>query len=74
MNAAMLRDTLSGTPGAVADALALNAGVALNAAGFGDTVEDSVQLAMVSPQPVVRPLPLLNLAASLSRHLTTCLH
>jgi anthranilate phosphoribosyltransferase len=48
VNADMLRDTLSGTPGAVADALALNAGTALHACGVApESVAQGVTMALV---------------------------
>jgi len=45
LNAAILRDAFGGGRGAVADALNLNAGMALAAAGLADTPEDGVALA-----------------------------
>mmetsp|Transcript_19888 Transcript_19888/g.43507 ORF Transcript_19888/g.43507 Transcript_19888/m.43507 type:complete len:399 (-) Transcript_19888:387-1583(-) len=47
LNAEILRDTLSGTPGPVADALALNAGVALHACGVApNSVAEGVTMAL----------------------------
>ena len=45
LNASILRDAFGGARSAVADALNLNAGVALAAAGLADTPEDGVALA-----------------------------
>jgi anthranilate phosphoribosyltransferase len=47
LNAEILRDSLSGTPGPVADALALNAGVALHACGVApESVAQGVTMAL----------------------------
>lgn len=46
VNAELLRETLAGKPGAIGNALALNAGVALSAAGKADSVKAGVQLAL----------------------------
>ena len=50
-NAAILRDTFGGQRGAVADALCLNAGVALAACGVAQDAGAGIQLAQVSSTP-----------------------
>ena len=55
-NAAILRDTFGGQRGAVADALCLNAGVALAACGVAQDAGAGIQLAQVrSTSPLRAP-------------------
>lgn len=49
LNAAILLDVFGGQKGAVADALCLNAGVALAAAKQAASPQEGVQMAQVSP-------------------------
>ena len=48
LNAKILRDVFGGQQGAVADALCLNAGVALAACQVADTPQDGIKMAQAS--------------------------
>ena len=50
LNAQILRDVFGGQQGAVADALCLNAGVALAAAQVADSAQDGIKMAQVGSQ------------------------
>ena len=50
LNAKILRDVFGGQRGAVADALCLNAGVALAACQVASSVEDGIKMAQVCLQ------------------------
>ena len=50
LNASILMDVFGGMRGPVADALCLNAGVALAAATVADSPSEGVQMAQVSPK------------------------
>lgn len=51
-NAAILLDVFGGQKGPVADALCLNAGVALAAAKVATSPQEGIQMAQVSPTPL----------------------
>lgn len=72
LNAQILRDVFGGQQGAVADALCLNAGVALAAAQVADSAQDGIRMAQVGFQQLqpyfgsskpVKLIPLIALAS-----------
>ena len=56
LNAQILRDVFGGQQGAVADALCLNAGVALAAAQVAPTAQDGIRMAQASHQAALHLL------------------
>ena len=66
LNAQILRDVFGGERGAVADALCLNAGVALAACQVAPTAKEGIRMAQVhthiTEQPPVPPPPFLPIA------------